>query len=515
MKMTDKKIVCPYCFKEFAQDTVHFRLETVKDEGYDLSDIERESDSQKKAEMQRSLFFQPKDDAEYKKFWQKYGETTELTTNNERVRFGCEVYQLPIVDPSSPEAEQCLRLQEHEDRENDYFLYDGFGMVQGVEDIYGVVSHRRVCPHCHNPLPNGYGKNTTKFISVIGVTGSGKTVYISQLLKNMPTYAHNLVNMSTHTTDDRVENFIGSNPVKRNEPLPDSTMAGRLAQPMTYDIVKSDGGHETIVIYDIAGENCKNAAEMERYGDFVLHSHGLILLISPKQIGFIEKYGDSIREDDNVEDAAKPKDVLDTIYNTITSKRNEEKCTIPLAVCISKSDFFARSLGEGEENGGEIVDIATSDVVPYEDPTTKKKVPGFNATQYNVLQEKITRMMESNPIAGDLQREYKYYNYFIFSAVGCSVKKEEQNGKMISYPVDDPNPIRIVEPLLWLFKRFGYIKSNTHIRLPNLRGDPNRKVIVHLTKGQKIVNFFKPGTYPDVRDLTSKEIEGLWYEETL
>lgn len=507
--MTDKKIICPYCFKEFAHDKVHFRLETVRDDGYDQSDIEHESDPQKKAEMQQSMFFQPMDDAAYEKFWKKYGATTELTTNNERVRFGCEVYQLPIVDPSSPDAEHCLHLQDHEDGKSDYFLYDGSGMVQGVEDIYGVVSHRRVCPHCHNPLPNGYGKNTIKFISVIGVTGSGKTVYISQLLKYMPHYAHNLANMSTHTTDDRVDNFIKYNPVKRNVPLPDSTMAGRLSQPMTYDIVKADGGRETIVIYDIAGENCKDATEMERYGDFVLHSHGLILLISPKQMGFIEDYGTYGTEDDSAEDAAEPDVVLNTIYNTITSKMKEGICTIPLAVCISKSDFFARSLGEGEENGAEIVDIATSDVVPYEDPQTGKKVPGFHATQYNVLQKKLTRMMERNPISGELEREYKYFNYFIFSAVGCAVKKEEQNGKIVSYPVDDPIPIRIAEPLLWLFKRFGYIQSNRPIRLPVPRGDANRKKPVHRSWWEIHVKHL-----PEWRELTPEEKEALWYEGT-
>lgn len=506
--VTDRKIICPYCFKEFEHNQVHFRLETVKNDGYDLSDIEHESDLKKKEEMQISMYFQPKDDKEYSHFWSSYGATTELTTNNERTRFGCEVYQLPIIDPSSADAERCLRIQEHGNGQNDYFLYDGYGMVQGVEDIYGAISHRRVCPNCHNPLPNGYGKNTTKFISVIGVTGSGKTVYISQLLKNMAYYSHYLVNMSTHTKDDRVENFVNNNLVKRNFPLPDSTMAGRLAQPMTYDIVKSNGEHETIVIYDIAGENCKNAIEMERYGDFVMHSNGIILLISPKQMGFIEDYGDRKIDDNNTEDAAPPKAVLDTIYNTIVEK-NQGLCEIPLAVCISKSDFFAESLGEGEENGTEIVSIATNDVVPFEDPVTGIKKHGFNATQYNVIQKKIAKMMERNPISGDLQREYKYYNYFIFSAVGCAVKKEERNGKTISYPVDDPNPIRIAEPLLWLFKRFGYIKSDIPIRLPNLRGDPHKKIPVHRTWWEIHVKKMNDWRYP-----TPEEQEALWYEET-
>lgn len=511
-----RKIICPYCFKEFEHDEVHFRLETVKNDGYDISDIEYESDPQKKEEMQLSMYFQPKDDEKYEKFWEKYGGTTELTTQNEQKRFGgqIQVNQLPIIDPKSPEAAKCLKLQNHPDGKSDYFIYDGYNMAQGVEDIDGNTSYRRVCPHCHNPLPNGYGRNEVKFISVIGVTGSGKTVYISQLLKNLPTYTSRLANMASQTLDDRVGNFLNNNPVSRNKPLPDSTMAGKLAQPMTYDIVKSGNKHETIVIYDIAGENCTNANEMQRYGDFVMHSHGIILLISPKQIGITEKYGDKNGDENNTRDAAPPITVLNTIYNTIVAG-NSGLCEIPLAVCISKSDIFARLLGDGEENGEEIVEIATSDVAPIQDPATEETRPGFNATQYNVIQKKIAKMLEGDPISVALQTQYKYYNYFIFSAVGCAVRKEERDRKTVSYPVDDPQPVRIVEPLLWLFKRFGYIRSDTHIRLPALRGDPNQKVIVRLTGKQKLANFFNPDAYPPVRGLTADEIKALGYEETL
>lgn len=153
--------------------------------------------------------------------------------------------------------------------------------------------------------------------------------------------------------------------------------------------------------------------------------------------------------------------------------------------------------------------------LPIEDPVAGETKPGFNATQYNVIQKKISRMMDRNPISVALQTQYKYYNYFIFSAVGCAVRKEERDGKTVSYPVEDPHPIRIVEPLLWLFKRFGYIKSDTHIRLPALRGDPNQKVIVKLTRRQKVENFFNPGKNPEVIGLDPDQQKALWYEETL
>ena len=85
-------IVCPYCFKEFMHDQVHFRLETVKNDGYNESDIEYETDPQRKEEIRTSMYFQPKNDEKYMNFWKRFGQTTELTTNNEATRFGCQVY---------------------------------------------------------------------------------------------------------------------------------------------------------------------------------------------------------------------------------------------------------------------------------------------------------------------------------------------------------------------------------------------------------------------------------------
>ena len=88
-------------------------------------------------------------------------------------------------------------------------------------------------------------------------------------------------------------------------------------------------------------------------------------------------------------------------------------------------------------------------------------------------------------------------------------QKRKKDGETVSYPVDDPTPIRIAEPLLWLFKRFGYIKSDIPIRLPVLRGDPNRKIPLNPTWFERVIL-----KKPEFRYLTPEEKEALWYEET-
>lgn len=498
------KIICPYCFHEFQHDEVHFRLETIKDFSYSESEIERMPPSQRKldlmTEFKKVKFFLVGEDSKYQKFWSKFGSTTETSTNSEKQRFNCEVYQLPVIDPNSEEAESCLKVQKRDyDGNPDYFIYDADGMVVAVEDIEGAKTKRRVCPECHNPLPLGYGKNNTKFISVIGVTRAGKTVYLSQLLKNMSLYA-GYVQLYACLSDDHVSNFIRDNPVEMNTPLPNPTMIGRLTQPMSYDIIQDNNGNkrtDTIVIYDIAGESCTNASAMLAYADFVIHSDGIMLLIDPEQLG--------LSQNDNLDDdakAAQPQLVLDTIHNAFLSGDSVKKCSIPMAICISKSDTFE----------GLLSDVGRRDISPIRDSFSGRYSPVFNASDYNILEAEICQILQGTTLDTALHNAFDNYNYFIFSATGCPVEKKLLDGEIEprSYPIEPPIPRRIAEPILWLFKKFNFIKADTPILLPAPRPLPNGgRVEVKLTLFDKLKGK------PAFREMTPEEKAKYRYEPTI
>lgn len=487
MNEMEKIIICPYCFEQFNHTDVHFRLETVLPDDVSEHEIEREKDPQKKEALAKQYFFQAKEDSKYEEFWSKYNHTTELTTDFERRTFNCEVQEMPIIDPQSSEHRKYLQKQE----DGDYFIYDGYGMVSAVRDVYKQKTQRRVCPHCHNPLPMGYGQHEVKFISVIGATGSGKTVYISQLLRNMQNDFSNMAKISVNPTDDRIDQFLRRNPVEFNVPLPNSTMVGRLAQPMTFDISR-DGGRkrETFVIYDIAGEDCQDTNAIQRFGMFVQKSDGIIYLISPKQMGYSENgVLDNSRQ-------IQPSQVLNTIYTTIVANTSD-KCNKPIAVCISKSDCIAGTMEDPE-----VERIIKKNVERYCNPTTNEIKLGFNADEYNKLEMKLASMFDGKPIATELENNYQNFNYFAFSATGCAVDMNT------STPTGDPKPVRIIEPILWLLKRFGYIESTEPIRLPVPRGDVNAKVRLQLSFIERYIL-----RKPDFRKMTPEEKESLWYEK--
>lgn len=486
-------ITCPYCFEQFDDTSVHFRMQTIREPEYSEEELMRRRESEERnrllGEYYRDRVFQSQEDPIYTNFWNKYGGTTEVSTNAERQMYGCEVYELPIVNPADPTHQAVLKIQ----KTGGIFILDGDGMVVGIEDMFGKVTKRRVCPHCHNPLPLGYGKNTTKFISVIGVTGAGKTVYISQLLKFMVKYAA-YAKLAAFVQDDHVNNFIMDNAVEQGQPMPDATIASRLAQPLSYDLVRRTGegkSHtDTIVIYDIAGENCQNAQQLQAYGDFVTKSDGILLLLDPSQLGF----GNDMSSLNADARAAIPESVLNAIYQAFAGGNSSEQCRIPLAVCVSKSDTYETLLPS----------VGRKDITP-----SKNKI-SYNATEYNELEEKLADLMSNSPqVSTLLEAKFSCFNYFAFSATGCAVKK---NAEGQYCPVAPPIPRRIAEPMLWMFQKFGFIAADTPIRLPVKRypsKDPKTGrpgVPIKRTFGDKL---FGKQRY---RNLTPAEIEALDFE---
>ncbi len=471
---TDYKqaMVCPYCFRTFSHQEVHFRMEScfdqnsLNDEGYQDEDFQTpgvvpEPDRARllgQTEERRPFLI--KDDPLYTQWWKQYGETTEQAYGID-AKLPCKVYQLPILNPSDPDHQKSLQvLRADAAGVYRYLELDGDGMAISVIDRFGQESRRRVCPHCHNPLPINYGKNNVRFISVIGITGCGKTVYLSQLLNSIQEAVASLNMTATATTD--IANFIMSNSVEEGKPLPPASVEGRFSQPMVYDLARSVTNTvvqtETIVLYDIAGEDCQSPNAMLKYGKFVQNSNAILLLIDPqKQL--------DLKTKNSVTDSRMrmaPQVVLDTIHNVFLKLPGTEKCSIPLAVCVSKSDTFLSYIKDPEARK-----IADSDMIPLRDERTQDYIPEFNSEEYNKLNQEI-RKLTKGPLMAVLRVGFLTYNFFAFSATGCAteVRTDAASGESFQYLTGPATPKRIAEPLFWIFCKFGYIKPHTPILRP-------------------------------------------------
>lgn len=426
-------IKCPYCFKTFSHNDVLFRSATALNEldldptgrGESLEEIEFSMpDGPEKSERIREYKFREsflvREDDRYNSFWSVFGTTSETNTGVDSTILD---YKRPILNPRDG-----LMVPRGAQLDEDDFVYK-------IEDAFGRESHDRVCPHCHNPLPPNYGKFPVKFISVIGISSSGKTVFLSKLIENIGRYAARL-GMSALPASASSRKFVRDNKVDENTPLPGGNPVEYMSQPLFYNLTyvyNNVKENRMFVIYDIAGESCVDTKKIQNFGKFVSNSDGMLVLLDPQQFNALGGKAAGLADS-----------VLATLKNVYSAA---SMVKIPLALCISKSDMM-RQLNL-------LPDMCYQDVKAVDNRM-------FCAEEYNEISQKIAELMAVNEpeIKVALELNYKRFNYFAFSTLNCDVTIDETGRK---YPERRPEPKRIEEPLYWMFKEFGFIQSDRPI----------------------------------------------------
>lgn len=465
-------LTCPYCFKKFRDDTVHFRCspkvaseksENPLPDGYDdIDDFNMRYQGTDKEDILRRYrawdFFLPQPDKKYEAFWKEFSGTTE---KKEPVRVGndkVDVFNLKVIDPTDMQQRPFLIQQGNDE----YYIKEKKDNVEMATRIQvtkgGAICKSRVCPECHNPLPIDYGFYPVKFITLIGITNSGKTVYLSQFLRELE---RNLtkVGMSIPGQTQSMQMFCNDNPVIAGEPMPASTAPEKLQQPLIFQTtcVGEFGIKKTftIVMYDIAGElfGDKYTTQMSRYAPFISHADGIIMLIDPKQfdpIANAKGYGE--KKDDPI-----------TALRHIRDHMNNPN--VPIAACISKSDTIYDVLGD------EIKELIKMDYQGVRDTNSGLYLSKLNAESFNPLENALKKFMLDidNVLVQHLNNLYNNFAYFAVTALDCNVTVQND----VSIPDGPVEPKRIIDPIIWLFYKFGFIKAYGNIVSVN---DAEKKV---------------------------------------
>lgn len=460
--------LCPYCFEPIAHDTVHFRSSRVLTDPsgilpedydpYDDGSVNKFIERYKGADKEQRLKalkewkrFAPREDPKYKEFWERHGgQTTEVDS---RSKFsGVVGYNRPIIIPSSAEDRAYLYDQ---DGGGDVFVRDADGMVIRVE-FKGDRKQcsERVCPHCHNPLPHEYGKFPIKFVSVIGRQGSGKTVFLSQLLKKMESYAVK-VGLSASVKNEASRYFFErANVVKAGKPLPSPTAVERFQQPLFYNLARRENGDirtDTFVLYDVAGEVFEDRELIAEYAPFIEHADGLIMLIDPTDLNAAK----SLSEDGD--SMSGPKNVLNQIHSIIYGGESTKRCPTPFAICITKTDApEAQQIFEEDW-----LNYLKNDVHEIFDSNGYPRTV-FNAVGYAPIAQYLNEYIKNKEkvFNQELLTNYENYAFFAMTALGSEVTEG-------GVPVGPILPRRIEEPLLWLFYRLGFIGIEGEYPIPN------------------------------------------------
>lgn len=391
MKESWKRIKCPYCFAEFAHDEVHFRIAEEACEDAKNKAAKKE-DSAEQEEFSKFLK-RGEVDPKYDKVWGSLRGGTPAPNVEDS-------FFIPWVDQSNKSAMIV----------GDY-IADNDGFIEKIEDKCGhFESKTRICPYCHNKLPLHYGKNPQKFISILGVSASGKTVFLKQLLAKLKDSLQG--GILSHVNGAFVELTLPDDDnsyLTLNQPLPDSTKTLNFKVPyfitMTFEKENELTTYD-FVMYDVAGEilvdlSRENPNRFEFFAGYIKSSDAIIMLIDPMQLvnNPIPKYPAS--------------EMISTLYSVFGGQ-----IPAPTAITISKSDLLLSSaLIKGSLNPDGAFFNTNSTItknIPW-DPAKKY----FYADEYANLSGQLRRfyISKANPFYESVKQQIMNPSFFAVSAL--------------------------------------------------------------------------------------------------
>ena len=414
-KRPNGSFVCPYCFARVRQEEVCFLVPHTNEQIYEESELQiLEPDVQEQIRRKQKLtgkFVLRDGDEKLDAFWRDVGGRNAYA-NNPDVFSDELTWNSPLVEPQT-----AAEMTDHG------YERDKDGFVCAVTDkLSHTRSEVRLCPECHNVLPEEYGKYPVFFIAIVGITSSGKTVYLTQLLGDIERTMSD-VGVTVFFKDREAQKFRRIDDT--GDILPNATTKDDLRPPITLTL-KDKNRYMTMVLYDIAGENCVRADRMDRFGPYIQHADGVIVLIDPAQFPEIQAMIKA--RNPNVvgltEDAANIYQILQTMnQNFLRDRMNAEgKAEVPFAFTVSKSDFLDQILRDDPAHA--VYQILQKERVDtFEDKKTDHLVVNRGETiKIHRAVERLIRERGDSGLLKQIEDNFGRKSFFAVSALGCGTR---------------------------------------------------------------------------------------------
>ncbi|MBR2254704.1 MAG: GTPase domain-containing protein [Candidatus Methanomethylophilaceae archaeon] len=326
-------------------------------------------------------------------------------------------------------------------------------IIRGGEQVCNVCRrpvYLRVCPICHNPVPNGAEEEGNRIIVILGPKGVGKSHFMAVLINQLQNLVSNEFNGSLSPANDATA-------FRYKDKFYNKLFVEKCKLPATKSFGVSDDSREpliyylrlygdnprtyTLVFFDTAGEDLVTADRIRELNihSFIAKSAGIIYLIDPLQTPYVNS---RINIDKKPNVGPDVTDVLNNIANVIRTNnriRGREKIGIPLAVALTKSDVLFKS-PETEEEDKVLFGLNSSLRIPRE----YGKFDMENFDQISVeLEEYLRRILGQGFL--NIVDGFAKHSYFAVSSLGCN-----PTGDKLPRGV---SPMRVEDPLLWLLNQ--------------------------------------------------------------
>jgi len=323
----------------------------------------------------------------------------------------------------------------------------------------GGRTNLRACPQCHTALPSDFGDSRSPMIGLVGSKGSGKTVLMTVLVKQLKDVVGKRYDAAIRLATDNPDGLQGLSdyqarreaPLYKDRVLPPTTnqMAARgHAAPLllrwqqeTTRLGRTSVRSTLLSFVDTAGEDL-NDVQTAFTLKYLSVCDGLIVVLDPFALP-------GARARLNLPDAAvdvdddAPLDVVNNITEMLKVDheiKKRRKLTLPVAVVFTKIDAFFPAL-----NRGNPLMAATPTVAGYD-----------NADGLAVHEHVLALMHEWNAqdIDTHMRLNYADFRYFGVSALGAEPDYETR-----TVAAGGVRPHRVEDPVLWLLSKAGTVRA--------------------------------------------------------
>ena len=328
----------------------------------------------------------------------------------------------------------------------------GRGVTSAVCETCGGVAMRRACPACHTALPIDFVGTVNPMIGLVGSKGSGKTVLMTVLVKQLREQIAARFNADIRIATDNPDGQQGIAAYRRqrevplygpDRDLPTKTDRFSQRQYATPIVLRWRAKKPTMLaLIDSAGEDLGDEASTHTL-KYLEACEYLIIALDPFALPSARARINLPKDAQQVDDEV-PIDVVANItafLRTYHKVAPNKKIKVPVAIVFTKIDAFYPTLDPGNPI------MASASAMPAYDETDGLQV-------HEQLRALLIEEWDAGALDRHLVANYENYRYFAVSALGA--EPDYTHSKVAAGGV---RPHRVQDPVLWLMSKAGTVKS--------------------------------------------------------
>ncbi len=310
-------------------------------------------------------------------------------------------------------------------------------------------THKRVCPTCHYDLLYDAGLTEERTIAILGGRGTGKSNYIAMLINRLENEIGAQFGAGVRAMGDRTreryERDFYTPLYRRHHVIPPTRTAGvdlATRTPLVFRITFNSGKVVNLVFFDTAGEDMQSLDAISTEARYLLFADALIFLMDPLQIPAVRQLVPPALVPP-ADPGAEPEYIigrLRELYEQEFGLRARQRISKPVAFTLSKVDMLYPLLdpGSGLFRTGE-----------HFDALNLRDLDSIHTEIGAILRAWLGQRFETL-----VRTNFSNYHYFGVSSFG-----KPPEGPSGRQTVESAAPIRVEDPILWIFHAFGLIKA--------------------------------------------------------